>query len=455
MNNILTKSRIQAPRTTSGFTLIEVIGALAVVALLVGVAAQSGFERLKQADRATEAADLSQIITGIERAVVRSRSLPTTSNWVAVVAGHLSRSTNQIARTRQGHTRVLLFDPNFRIGPSVTNTLPFVQSPTGSVLPSNARAVVVSSIASALPTLTATNFAALWNAASGTLPAGWANWGGSASDLRIERLDFSRLFRRVILNNLDSTAAAPYGVDGTNIVTIAPLQQVEGWFVDTSQVNLYFNTLALQARETLAEDTSYVFENGRWGRSVTYGTGAGSTELAELVDAFVDTPPLNNTAEPGGTGGTGGTGGDATGPYDCEGNDHDDDHDDDHGDHDDDHDDHSDGHSSYDDDHDGDHDGWDDHDCDHDGWDDHDGDHNGHDDSDEHSDDHESDDVRHGSTPHKVAESCHNFMKSYSEWSNRGCPRGGTTPDTEHPAYRNVKNACTSVRDFSRNLSRR
>jgi hypothetical protein len=210
---------------------------------------------------------------------------------VAVVAGHLSRSTNQIARTRQGHTRVLLFDPNFRIGPSVTNTLPFVQSPTGSVLPSNARAVVVSSIASALPTLTATNFAALWNAASGTLPAGWANWGGSASDLRIERLDFSRLFRRVILNNLDSTAAAPYGVDGTNIVTIAPLQQVEGWFVDTSQVNLYFNTLALQARETLAEDTSYVFENGRWGRSVTYGTGAGSTELAELVDAFVDTPP--------------------------------------------------------------------------------------------------------------------------------------------------------------------
>lgn len=439
-----------SPNTASGFTLIEVIGALAVVALIVGVAAQSGFERLKQADRATEAADLSQIITGIERAVVRTRSVPTASNWVTVVAGHLSKSTNQIAKTRQGHTRVLLFDPNFKIGPSVTNTLPFVQTATGSILPSNARAVVVSSIASALPTLTATNFAELWNATSGTLPAGWANWGGSASDLRIERLDFSRLFRRVILNNLDSAAAAPYGVDGTNIVTIAPLQQVEGWFVDTSQVNLYFNTLALQARETLAEDTSYVFENGRWGRSVTYGTGAGSTELAELVDAFVDTPPLDNTTEPPPGGDTGG-GGDPTGPYDCEGSDHDDDH----GDHGDDHGDHSDGHSSYEDDHDGDHDGWDDHDCDHDGWDDHDGDHNGHDDSDEHSDDHESDDVRHGCTPHKVAESCHNFMKSYSEWSNRGCPRGGSTPDTEHPAYRNVKNACTSVRDFSRNLSRR
>lgn len=438
-----------APHTASGFTLIEVIGALAVVALLVGVTAQSGFERLKQADRATEAADLSQIITGIERAVVRTRSVPTASNWVTVVAGHLSKSTNQIAKTRQGHARVLLFDPAFRIGPSVTNTLPFVQSATGSILPSNARAVVVSSIATALPTLTATNFAALWNAASGTLPAGWSGWGGSASDLRIERLDFSRLFRRVILNNLDSTAAAPYGVDGTNIVTIAPLQQVEGWFVDTSQVNLYFNTLALQARETLAEDTSYVFENGRWGRSVTYGTGSGSTELAELVDAFIDTPVLNNTTAPTPPGSGSG---DGTGDDDDEhsgGNDHDDDH----------------GSGN-------------DHDDDHGYGNDHDDDHgngngnNGHGNNQDGVDSSNPgqgqggpngqndpsggvDDERHGCRAKNVAEACHNFMKSYSEWSNRGCPRGGSTPDTEHPTYRTVKNACTSVRDFSRNLCRR
>lgn len=430
-----------SPPSRVGFTLIEVIGALAVVALVVGVVAQSGFERMKQTDRASEAADLAQIVTGIERAVVRTRTVPTTTNWVSVVAGQLAKSTNQIVKNRQGQSRVLLFDPSFRIGVTATNTLPFVQSAAGSIFPANARAVLVSSIAGPLPTLTSANFSALWNTVAGTLPSGWpSTWGGSAADLKIERLDFSRLFRRVILNNLDSTASAPYGVDGTNVVTIAPLQRVEGWFVDTSQVNLYFATRTLQAREALAEDTSYVFENGRWGRNVTYGTGAGSTALGELVDAFVDSPPLNNTATP-----TNAPSSSATGPYACEGSDHDDDHDD--------HSDHSD-HHSYGSDHDGDHDGWDDHDCDHDGWDDHDGDHNGCDDDNDHVSA-PADDVRHGCTPRKVTEACHNLLKSYCEWANRGCPRGGNTPSTEHPSCRAVKEASTCVRDFSRNLCNR
>jgi prepilin-type N-terminal cleavage/methylation domain-containing protein len=437
----LTNHRHHSPRPaaqTAGFTLIEVIGALAIVALIAGLFAQSGFERLRHAERASEVAELAQIIQGIEQAVVRTRTVPTAQNWATLVAGQLAKSPSQIAQTRPGLTRVLLFDPAFKIGPTATNTLPFTQSAGGSILPVNSRALLVSSTAAALPNLTTNDFAALWNTAAGTLPAGWpAGWGGTPADLKVERLDFSRFFRRVILNNLDSTAVAPYGVDGTNVVTIGALQRVEGWFVDTSLVNLYFSTGSLQARETLTEDTSYVFENGRWGRSVAYGAGSGSTDFGLLVDAFIDSPVLANTADTGtGTGTGSGSGSGSSGDDD---DDDDDDADDDKGkDKDKGNGNGNNGHGNNEDGVDSSNPGQGN------------GGPNGQTDPSG-----SVDDEQHGCRSRNVAEACHKFLKSYSEWSNSGCPRGGNTPETEHPAYRNVKDACKSVRDFSRNLSRR
>ncbi len=281
----------------AAFTLVEVIGALALMAVVVGTVAYSSLAKVNQSHQQREAGDLSTFARAFERAVIRTRTIPQADGWIPLVAGELSLSQDQIRDNFAGHQRQLLLDPELRLGETATNILPYLQTANGSVHPTNLRAVLVSSLAGPLPALDGDDFAHLWDANGRTVPSTLAaTWKGQVDDLKIERIDFGRLFRHVILNNLDGASGAPYGMDGTNVVTIAPRQRVEGWFFETSAVNLYYGSGILQARESIAKDTSYVYENGRWGRSVIYGAGAGSTSLGELAEDFINLVTFNNTA---------------------------------------------------------------------------------------------------------------------------------------------------------------
>lgn len=437
----------------AGFTLVEVIGALALMAVVVGVVSYSSLAKLSQSHRDKESSELGTFARAFERAVIRTRTIPQSTQWVALVAGELALSPAQVRQNFAGHDRVLLLDPELRLGTTPTNILPYLQTASGSVHPTNLRAVIVSSLGGPLPTLTGADFTNLWNAPNRTVPAGLAaNWAGQADDFKVERIDFGRLFRHVILNNLDSAEAAPYGLDGTNVIVIAPRQRVEGWFFETSAVNLYYGSGMLQARESIARDTSYVYENGRWGRSLIYGAGAGSTSLGQLTDDFIGLVTFNNTAadDPVATDTTGLTessattttnvvsvtatttastttapntsttttttvhtkvksnnghgnnldgvdssnpgqgGGGPTGATDPSGT-----VDDEAGT----------------------------------GW------------------------VAHGTTSRDVADACHRFMKSYAIWSMKGRPVGGGTANTRHPAYRAVEEARAALADYTYNLA--
>jgi type II secretory pathway pseudopilin PulG len=430
--------RIKFPPPT-GFTLIEVIGALALLALIVGIVAQSSLAHLNQTQRQKEANQLTQLARGFERAVIRTRGIPEGDGWATLVAGQLAQATDQVRRNPTGQERRLLLDPNLQVGTTGTNSLPYLQTSSGSLQPSQLRAILISSLGAPLPTLSASDFAVLWSTPNNTLPVNLsANWSGQADDLRIERIDFGRLFRRVILNNLDSAEAAPYGLDDTNVVLIAAGQRVEGWFFETSSVNLYYGSRVLQARETIARDTSYVYENGRWGRSVIYGAGAGSTGIGQLTDDFINLVTFNNTAADDpltsdttavteasastesevtvtesetttttttvhtkvknnnghgnnldgvdssnpGEGGGGPTGSvDPSGTVDDEAN------------------------------------------------------------------------LAHGTTSRDVVEASHRYMKAYVVWAMKGRPIGGDTARTRHPAYRTLIDATESLCDFTANLA--
>lgn len=434
--------KIKFPPPT-GFTLIEVIGTLALMALLAGIVAQSSLARLSQTHRQKETDELGHIARAFEQAVIRTRGIPEGNGWVSLVANELAQTASQVRQNFTGQERTLLLDPALQVGVTGTNSLPYLQVDSGSVQPANLRAILVSSLGGSLPTLTGADFAALWSAPAGTLPANLAGvWSGTADDLRIERIDFGRLFRHVILNNLDTAEPAPYGIDGTNVVLIAAGQRVEGWFFETSSVNLYYGSRILQARENIARDTSYVYENGRWGRSLVYGAGAGSTSAGQLADDFINIVTLNNTpaddpltsdttgvtaasastasqttvtqtetttttttvhtkvknnnghgnnvdgvdsSNPGqgggGPTGANNSGADPSGGVDDEGG------------------------------------------------------------------------IAHGTTSRDVVEACHNYMKSYVVWSMKGRPVGGNTVRTRHPAYRSLVDATESLCDFTHNLA--
>ena len=79
------------PFPVAGFTLIELIGSLAILTLLTFVATEGLFGRLKQALRQDEAGRLLKIAEGLRRGVVQQRTVPAETNWAPLIAGQLAR----------------------------------------------------------------------------------------------------------------------------------------------------------------------------------------------------------------------------------------------------------------------------------------------------------------------------------------------------------------------------
>jgi prepilin-type N-terminal cleavage/methylation domain-containing protein len=408
------------PTRHAGFTLVEFIGVIAIVAILASFSIAAVHKQMIETRREAEDISLQGLAEGLSNVVRFNLTVPSSSTWAGAIAGQLNRSLTDIGTNSMGNTRAVMVDPTFQIGnPALPfSSLPFTQSLAGSRQVNNLNYVLLSSLADPLPALTGITFSNLWNSADDALPTGWpTTWKGKPEDLRRERITLTGLFYRLVLNNLDTTNSAWWGMDGsaTN-VTLAPGGRREFWVIDGTTLNLCDSTAALTARDILHADASYIFMNNRWVQSIVpiASVGGGTTEtLVETVDGFVDA--IDNTAEPGSGGGTGPS--------------YDDDHDCDH----DGWDDHDDDHDNYDDD-DDDHDGWDDHDSDHNGRCDHDDDHDGWGDHDYDHDGWEDDDHSLGSTrgcnpkanPRTVVESCFNFMRSFTTWSkNHGCSKTG------------------------------
>lgn len=279
---------IPMPRPSStlarrGFTLIEMIGALSILTILATVVISSVLQNLKRNAREIEAQNMASIMAGLRSSILRTKAIPCSTNWVPAVAAELGMAPNKILTTAAGQVRVLLFDPNCRVGITNTRTVPYVQTNLGSIQPISGRALLISSVASALPAAGLTNsttdsFASLWSASSGTVPSIWTtNYPDGGADLTFQRLDLNTLFSRVILDNQDPTNGAPYSVDKTNSLTRVPAaSRREMWFIRGTILNFHHTNNWMVAREYVVDDAGYTYEAGDWGRYVRQGSTAGS-----------------------------------------------------------------------------------------------------------------------------------------------------------------------------------
>ena len=187
-------------------------------------------------------------------------------------------------------------DPDCRVGIDSSKTLPYQQTNGGSIQPISLRMVLASSLAAPLPVRAydTSAFSNLWNTLPGTIPSVLAtNWSGTADDLKVQQLDLSCLFNRVVLTDLDSSYVARYSIDTTNTsdpVTPVPnnTPSLEMWLLNGSVMNLYDNNTNLTAREYITGDACYTFEYGQWGRYVRLGTNY-SGWFGSMVDLFLAT----------------------------------------------------------------------------------------------------------------------------------------------------------------------
>lgn len=287
------------PAARHGFSLIELIGVLAIIGVLATAVATSTITRMKRTSRQAEATNMGNLADALKVHIQLTRSIPAASNWPGLIAEQMSVPFDRVRKTSAGFDRLFALDPAAQVGVASDSRLPYVQGTNGSIEPSNARIVIVSSIGAPIPAfeMSPANFASLWNATEGTIPSAFTNYSAPADELRIQRLDLRELFYRVILSNLDPVNQAFYSIDNVaQPVEVRVNERVERWFIATTPLNLHFADQSLQARDILRSDLSYVFENGRWTRYLSYGRQLPTTEFASVVQQFINTPASSSGA---------------------------------------------------------------------------------------------------------------------------------------------------------------
>ena len=283
-----------------GFNLIEMIGVLAVMAILALALAPVVIRQLDQAASDKEASQLKAFADAFRQGVLLTRSIPNTNGWYSLIATTLGLQTNQVLFNDRHVARVFLIDPNLQIG-TTGGKLPYAQTNSGSqvigsdgvttIAPVNPRLIILSSLSKALPSIASTTaaFSNIWSAAEGTIPTGWS-WTGKGEDLKIQRLHLGDLFLNLIINNADPSHDAIYSVDDAG-GTVPANYVFSTYLLDGTQLSFTNCSEVFQYSEILHQSKSFDFVLCNWkGRETFLGRTIqhpSALDLQIAADAFL------------------------------------------------------------------------------------------------------------------------------------------------------------------------
>lgn len=287
-----------------GYTLIEMIGVLAIVAILVTLTVPPIIERVNQAKAEKEMQELPLLGDALSRHILRTKTIPG-PEWAQIIADELAVPINRVTTSSAGVLRVYLVDPDIHIGAD-TGILPYTQTDEGSEEPpENARVMLIASQGWSLPDFIANGVAStseifdqIWDAPKGTVPQGWPSyWAGKGENLKIVRINLAPLFHRLIVNPLTEGQTVQIALDEREPFDV-PAAGLSAYYLEGTVIGLYKDG-QLESRDLLMGDRSYTYERGIWRGQLLEGKVKDATDLARGLDAF-RTAPLN----PGATSGT-------------------------------------------------------------------------------------------------------------------------------------------------------
>lgn len=201
----------------AGFTLIELIGVLAIMAILAGVMLPNVLHSIEMA--AVKAEDQNLINLGEQlKLYVRQNNgtIPTTANWSAALAPYSNLALADITTNKRQMARLYVVDPG---------------APSQRVL-------LLSSMRANLPlpaaAVAALNFNGIWDAAESTVPPGFAAvWSAPATQipfnlgfLVIERINL----RPIFLSDLKTFTVTLNNTHAGSIVSYHLISGVTGLF---------------------------------------------------------------------------------------------------------------------------------------------------------------------------------------------------------------------------------
>lgn len=183
-----------ASRSAAGFTLIEMIGVLAVMATLMAIIAPTVLDQIDRAEQDAEARSLQSIGTGVELYLRQNFAWP--ANLAALSPDYVAIGNTQLTTNSRGYARYFFVHPT-------TSGYDNAVGLTSATL-SDARYLLISNVSSdAAPTITdATQFNTWWNTDTTTTP-----------DLKIYRGHVASLFHLVSISAVGQEGS--YRIHGT------------------------------------------------------------------------------------------------------------------------------------------------------------------------------------------------------------------------------------------------
>ena len=294
-------ARVNEPggRTPKAFTLIEMIGALTLLALVAAVAVPATIRQLDRVASEQELARLQTLGDTLEKSILRTHSISANTNWAAGVATEAGMDIGAVTNNLRNHLRVLWVDAS---GWLSTN-LPYTNGYQGTpALPANARMMLVSSLGKNLPIASgmpaASDFAALWDVSPGTVPSSgaWAGWTGAPEDVKIHRINLSPLFVKLVLTTYMSATNGQYTIDSSPINSVPYTNGFAAYFLKGTGLRLYCGSpdSTLNSSQILNEDSSFVYEGGMWKNFLQGRVISSLGNVGGIVAAFLSATPNIN-----------------------------------------------------------------------------------------------------------------------------------------------------------------
>jgi prepilin-type N-terminal cleavage/methylation domain-containing protein len=192
-------------RPARAFSLIELIGVLAIMAILASVLVPNVLKSIDRAAVKAEAETLGNLGDAAKLYLRDTSVEPTSANWSTALGAYASLNPTDLLTNRRHNSRIYVADP----------------------VAANERALLVSSMRAglALPSVSAlsANFDAVWNwsDAGGIRPAGFAAvWDNALDYLIVERINYRSIYKTyfatVVLNNASATQTVSYQVAGAS-----------------------------------------------------------------------------------------------------------------------------------------------------------------------------------------------------------------------------------------------
>lgn len=224
-----------------GFSLLELIAVMAIMAIFAGALAPSVFRAIDEGVAVAEEASLEAMSASLEAYVLDNKRVPsrTTSDWAAAIADYMGVPQSRVEQNERNFARGVYFDPRFL---TTTDTAfpGFTQSLGLTTAPNSPRVMIVSNLSANAPAAPTTHaaFDDIWHQTGSPSIV-------ESKTLKIERLNLRDLWHRVLLTN-DNVAASGFRLETGSQGSVPGASGTPGsetrWVIEGTRLGLFAHT---------------------------------------------------------------------------------------------------------------------------------------------------------------------------------------------------------------------